>query len=146
MDDFNITNWRFKHLFKENLEPKSVEEVTSDIEEQPETETSKNENLVDEIGEFWMVLKPQPKDDVTEIFSEVDVFGFALMIANGLKPKDVIGIYIKRSDASRAAKEAIKQRDMNLKEMENAMTAYRESKKEVDNRKNAAKDLINRLK
>jgi hypothetical protein len=144
MEEFNMSDWRFKHLFVENKEPIGEQP----IEEQPIDEAAKHENLVDEIGEFWVVNKPGTKSVIEDILQEYDVFSFGkdYFGTEAKSPGSVLGVYVKRNDANRAAKEAIKQRDMNLKEMEGAMNDFRESKKSISDKKSKVKELINKFK
>jgi hypothetical protein len=142
MEEFNISNWRFRHLFTEGKEPIGEQP----IEEQPTDEVSKNEDLVDEIGEFWVVFKPTKNSVKEDILFETDMFGFGLMIKGGLKSNSILGIYKQKSDANRIATGLLKQRDMDLKEVEELMNDFRESKKSINDKKTIAKNLINKLK
>ena len=104
-------------------------------------------DLVDEIGKFFVVEKPKSKSDTTEdLVFESTLAYFANQIRGGLNEKDIIGFYIKRGDANRAAKEAVKAYESNLKEMEDAMEAFRAAKNDIKEKKAAAKEKIEKLK
>jgi hypothetical protein len=71
---------------------------------------------------------------------------FANQVRGGLDEKSVLGIYKQKSDARRAATEAIKAYETNLKEMEDAMEAFRGAKKDIEDKKATAKEKIQKLK
>ena len=104
-------------------------------------------DMVDEIGKFFVVEKPKSKSDTTEdLVFESTMTYFANQIRGGLNEKDIIGFYIKRGDANKAAKEAIEAYETNLKEMEEAMEAFRSAKNDIKEKKAAAKEKIQKLK
>ena len=115
---------------------KPVKEVTP-IEE-AETTT------VDEIGKFFVAKKPTSKNDkIEDLVVETSVLDFS---SKGLEPKKLLGIYKQKSDARRSATEAIKAYEMQLKEMEDAMEAFRGAKKDIEDKKAVAKEKIKKLK
>ena len=117
-------------------EEKTVKEVTP-IEE-AETTT------VDEIGKFFVAKKPTSKNDkIEDLVVETSVLDFS---SKGLEPKKLLGIYKQKSDARRSATEAIKAYEMQLKEMEDAMEAFRGAKKDIEDKKAVAKEEIKKLK
>ena len=117
-------------------EEKTVKEVTP-IEE-AETTT------VDEIGKFFVAKKPTSKNDkIEDLVVETSVLDFS---SKGLEPKKLLGIYKQKSDARRSATEAIKAYEMQLKEMEDAMEAFRGAKKDIEDKKAVAKEKIKKLK
>lgn len=123
-------------------------DLLNEIEENEATKIEEVEtNMVDEIGKFFVVEKPKSKEDTTEdIVFESTMTYFANQIRGGLNEKDIIGFYIKRGDANKAAKEAIEAYETNLKEMEDAMEAFRSAKKDIEEKKAAAKEKIQKLK
>ena len=117
----------------EEKETKQIDEVKID--------------MVDEIGKFFVVEKPKSKQDTTDdLVFESTMTYFANQIRGGLNEKDIIGFYIKRGDANKAAKEAIEAYETNLKEMEDAMEAFRAAKNDIKEKKAAAKEKIMKLK
>jgi uncharacterized protein YcbK (DUF882 family) len=121
------------------------------LREMEENETTQIDevkiDMVDEIGKFFVVEKPKSKGDTTEdLVFESTLAYFANQIRGGLNEKDIIGFYIKRGDANKAAKEAIKAYESNLKEMEDAMNDFREAKQVINDKKAAAKEKIMKLK
>jgi hypothetical protein len=115
---------------------KTIKEITP-IEE-AETTT------VDEIGKFFVAKKPTSKNDkIEDLVVETSVLDFT---SKGLEPKKLLGIYKQKSDARRVATEAIKAYELQLKEMEDAMEAFRGAKKDIEDKKAAAKEKIQKLK
>ena len=127
---------------------KKLLDLLNEIEEKQMTSIDEAEtNMVDEIGKFFVVEKPKSKGDTTEdLVFESTLAYFANQIRGGLNEKDIIGFYIKRGDANKAAKEAIKAYESNLKEMEDAMNDFREAKQVINDKKAAAKEKIMKLK
>jgi hypothetical protein len=117
-------------------EEKPVKEVTP-IEE-AETMT------VDEIGKFFVAKKPTSKNDkIEDLVVETSVLDFS---SKGLEPKKLLGIFKQKSDARRSATEAIKAYETQLKEMEDAMEAFRGAKKDIEDKKATAREKIQKLK
>ena len=127
---------------------KTLLDLLNEIEEKQMNPIDEAEtNMVDEIGKFFVVEKPKSKGDTTEdLVFESTLAYFANQIRGGLNEKDIIGFYIKRGDANKAAKEAIKAYESNLKEMEDAMNDFREAKQVINDKKAAAKEKIMKLK
>lgn len=123
-------------------------DLLNEIEEKQMTQIDEVEtSMVDEIGKFFVVEKPKRKDDkVDDIVFESTVAYFANQVRGGLNEKDVLGIYKQKSDARRAATEAIKEFETTLKEMEDAMEAFRGAKRDIEEKKAAAKEKIQKLK
>ena len=103
--------------------------------------------MVDEIGKFFVAEKPKSKEDkIEDLVFESTVLYFANQVRGGLKEENVLGIYKQKSDARRAAAEAIKQYETSLKEMEDAMEAFRSAKTDIEEKKKVAKEKIMKLK
>jgi chaperonin cofactor prefoldin len=103
--------------------------------------------MVDEIGKFFVTEKPTSKEDkIEDLVFESTVLYFANQVRGGLKEENVLGIYKQKSDARRAAAEAIKQYETSLKEMEDAMEAFRSAKTDIEEKKKVAKEKIMKLK
>jgi Arc/MetJ-type ribon-helix-helix transcriptional regulator len=112
-------------------EEKSVKEVAPVKEEAP--------SVVDEIGKFFQVKKPGKGMTKENMVCEVTVF-------DEIKMDETKGVYKNRSEANRHATEALKEYEMQLKEMEDAMEAFRGAKKDIEEKKAAAKEKIQKLK
>lgn len=127
---------------------KKLLDLLREMEEKETTQIDEVKiDMVDEIGKFFVVEKPKSKEDTTEdLVFESTMTYFANQIRGGLNEKDIIGFYIKRGDANKAAKEAIKAYETNLKEMEEAMNDFREAKKVINDKKAVAKEKIQKLK
>jgi hypothetical protein len=124
-------------LLRENLE-----EETMEVKEA----ISKNYDVVDEVGKFFVVTKPDTKSTKEDILFDADAFKFADKIKGGLKFENVLGMFKNKSDANRTATEALKARDTQIDELKTSMDDFRTSKKDIDEKKARAKDLINKLK
>jgi len=110
---------------------KPVKEVAPVKEAEP--------SVVDEIGKFFIVKKPgkgMTKDDMVQ---EATVF-------DEIKMDETKGVYKNRSEANRHATEALKEYEMQIKEMEDAMEAFRSAKKDIEEKKATAKEKIQKLK
>jgi hypothetical protein len=109
--------------------------------------TTKSFDVKDEVGKFFVVEKPRSKNTTMEdIVFESDVFYFANQIRGGLKFEDVIGLYKQKSDARREGMEVLKAYQSQLKEMEDAMEAFRTTKKDIEEKKKVAREKIEKLK
>ena len=124
-------------LLRENLE-----EETMEVKEA----ITKNYDVVDEVGKFFVVSKPGTKSTKEEIMFEADPFSLAERVKNGLTYENIMGMYKNKSDASRTATEALKARDTQIDELKTSMDEFRTSKKDIDDKKAKAKELIQRLK
>ena len=90
---------------------KKLLDLLNEIEENEVLKPIEEEtvNTVDEIGKFFVAEKPKSKNDkVDDLVFESTVLYFANQVRGGLNEKDVLGIYKQKSDARRAATEAIK--------------------------------------
>ena len=126
-------------ILKENYE---IEESPIEMKEV----ITKNYDVVDEVGKFFVVSKPGTKSTKEEIMFEADPFSLAERIKNGLTYENIMGMYKNKSDASRIATEVLKARDTQLDELKASMEEFRTSKKDIDEKKVKAKELIQKLK
>lgn len=110
------------------------------------SEAAKHPDLVDEVGKFFVVEKPSKDSTKDDILFQSDIFYFANQIKGGLHPEDVVGIYKNKSDANRIATELLKARDTQLDELKASMEEYRTTKKDIEDKKSKAKELIQKLK
>ena len=101
---------------------------------------------VDEIGKFFIVEKPTKDSEMEDVVYELTLPEFALQIKGGLEVKNILGVYKQKSDARRAGTEALKAYQDSIKEMKDAMEAFRTAKNEVADKKKAAAELIKKLK
>ena len=101
---------------------------------------------VDEIGKFFIVEKPTKDSEMGDVVYELTLPEFALQIKGGLEVKNILGVYKQKSDANRAGTEAMKAYQDTLKEMEDAMEAFRGAKKDIEEKKAIAKEKIQKLK
>ena len=124
-------------LLRENLE-----EETMEVKEA----ITKDYDVVDEVGKFFVVTKPDTKSTKEDILFDADAFKFADKIKGGLKFENVLGMFKNKSDASRTATEALKARDTQIDELKTSMDEFRTSKNEIADKKAKAKDLIKKLK
>ena len=124
-------------LLRENLE-----EETMEVKEA----ITKDYDVIDEVGKFFVVIKPNTKSTKEDILFDADAFKFADKIKGGLKFENVLGMFKNKSDASRTATEALKARDTQIDELKSSMDEFRTSKKDIDDKKTRAKELIQKLK
>jgi hypothetical protein len=120
-------------------------DLLNEIEEKEMDQIGEAETTaVDEIGKFFVAKKPSSKNDkIEDLVVESSVLDFA---SKGFDSKTIIGIYKQKSDARRAATEAIKAYETTLKEMEDAMEEFRSAKKDIENKKTVAREKIQKLK
>jgi hypothetical protein len=110
-----------------------------DLLNEGELEKNMNEGPIDEIGKFFVVKKPSKGMTKENMVMEATVF-------DEIKMEETKGVYKNKSEANRHATEALKEYDMMMKEVEDAMNEFRNSKKDIDEKKNKAKELIKKLK
>ena len=110
-----------------------------DLLNEGELEKDINEGPIDEIGKFFVVKKPSKGMTKENMVMEATVF-------DEIKMEETKGVYKNKSEANRHATEALKEYDMMMKEVEDAMNEFRNSKKDIDEKKNKAKELIKKLK
>ena len=96
-------------------------------------------SVIDEVGKFFVVKKPNKDSKKEGMVYEATVF-------DEIKMDETKGVYKNKSEANRHAAEALKEYDTQLKEMEDAMEAYRSAKKDIEEKKNSAKEKIQKLK
>ena len=103
---------QLRQLIKEELEAIQQEEYTP----------------IDEVGKFFVVRKPKGKMTKEDMVYEATIF-------DEIKRDETKGVYKNKSEANRHATEVLKEYDMQLKEMEDAMNEFREAKKVLMTRK-----------
>jgi len=94
---------------------------------------------VDEIGKFFVVMKPSQGSTKDDIMREVDVF-------ESIPRGKTLGVYKSKSDASRKATEAVLEYGRKIDELKAQMDDYRKSKSDIKEKQAAAKELIKKLK
>jgi hypothetical protein len=109
------------------------------IREEIEKITQEVYEPIDEMGKFYIVEKPKRGSKKEDIMRESTAF-------DEIIKDNTIGIYKQRSDANRAATEAIKEYETKLNELESQMEEFRKYKSELEEKKKKAKDTINNLK
>jgi len=114
------------------VEQKEKPTVKYDAKEEPTS-------VIDEVGKFFVVKKPSKDSKKEGMVYEATVF-------DEIKRDETKGVYKNKSEANRHAAEALKEYDMQLKEIEDAMEAYRSAKKDIEEKKNSAKEKIQKLK
>jgi len=131
---------------------KLYEEVQEEIIDAVDQETTeevvnaKSLGITDDIGKFFLVTRPTKDSTKEDIMTECDVFTFATKVKGGMAFEDVVGIYKQKSDAGREATQLIKDFKSELNELENEMTEYRKNKTDLDTKRKAAIERINKMK
>jgi len=92
---------------------KSFKEMLTKVEEAMSGKRVFDFSGVDEIGDFWVVIKPNEitETEVTEptdILFKADVFDIALQMEGGLKGSEIVGIYKSKGKAKKIAEKLIK--------------------------------------
>lgn len=123
----------FKSILKEVL-------IRENLTEEPKKE------IKDTLGKFFIVTKPSKKSKLEDILIELDLPGFMKQLKGGLTEEEIIGVFSLRGSAATFARDAIKDTESQLKEIENEMEEYRKGKLELDNKKAKAKEKILKLK
>jgi hypothetical protein len=124
----------FKKLIKEAIEEEA--EQIAEVQSIP----------VDEVGKFFIVEKPDQNSEMEDVVYELSLPEFALQIKGGLEVKNILGVYKQKSDARRAGTEALKAYQDSIKEMKDAMEAFRTAKSDIADKKKTAAELIKKLK
>jgi hypothetical protein len=116
-------------------------DLLSEVEKNETKKPIKEESpsVIDEVGKFFVVKKPNKGVTKEGMVYEATVF-------DEIKMDETKGVYKNKSEENRHATEALKEYDMQLKEMEDAMEAYRSAKKDIEEKKNSAKEKIQKLK
>ena len=94
---------------------------------------------IDEVGKFFVVMKPQRNSKKEDIMKEATVF-------DNIIPEHTLGVYKQKSDASRHATEALKEYETKMDELKASMEEFRNSKKDIEEKKSKAAELIKKLK
>ena len=102
--------------------------------------------LTDEIGKFFIVEKPKQNSKIEDIIKELNLAEFANYVKGGIEIKNILGAYKQKLDAKRAGSEALKEYESTLKEMEDAMESFRGAKKDIEDKKQLAKEKIQKLR
>lgn len=117
-------------------------DLLNEVEEKKDKKAIKEEDgptVVDEVGKFFVVKKPGKGMTKEGMVYEATVF-------DEIKMEETKGVYKNRSEANRHANEALMEYESQLKEMEEAMEAFRSAKKDIEEKKAAAKEKIQKLK
>jgi Arc/MetJ-type ribon-helix-helix transcriptional regulator len=116
-------------------------DLLSEVEKNEIKKPIKEESpsVIDEVGKFFVVKKPNKGVTKEGMVYEATVF-------DEIKIDETKGVYKNKSEANRHATEALKEYEMQLKEMEDAMEAFRSAKKDIEEKKSVAKEKIQKLK
>ena len=68
----------------------------------------------DEIGTFWVITKPTPESELTDILMETDISNMMLQSKGGLMDEGIIGVYKNGQKAKMIAQQLIQDRDAGL--------------------------------
>jgi hypothetical protein len=111
-----------KYIIKEALEATTMEMVEP----------------IDEIGTFMIVKKPKRGMAMEDIMQEVSIY-------DSIMKEEIIMATTNKSAARKRAKEALKEYEMQKTALKNEMEGYRSAKKDIEEKKTKAKELINKL-
>jgi hypothetical protein len=113
------------------------EEIQNVITEGKAEDT--NEKTIDEIGKFFVVKKPKSGMAKDEMVYEATVF-------HPIEEAETVGVYKNKSEANRIATTKLKEYEDRLKEIRSHMDEFRKTKKDIDDKKNKVKDLIQKAR
>jgi hypothetical protein len=94
---------------------------------------------IDEIGTFMIVKKPKRGMAMEDMMQEVSIY-------DSIMKEEIIMATTNKSAARKRAKEALKEYEMQKTALKNEMEGYRSAKKDIEEKKTKAKELINRLR
>jgi hypothetical protein len=97
---------------KKELKSKLLKENAEILDSQPESDY----NCDDQIGNFWIVKKAIKESTEDDMIQEVDIFGLAEMISQGLVKEDIVGLYKAEGKARSTSRKMLRTRDGELKE------------------------------
>ena len=112
-----------KYIIKEALEAPTMEMIEP----------------IDEIGTFMIVKKPKKGMAMEDMLQEVSIY-------DSIMKEEIIMATTNKSAARKRAKEALKEYEMQKTALKNEMEGYRSAKKDIEEKKTKAKELINRLR
>ena len=112
-----------KYIIKEALEATTMEMVEP----------------IDEIGTFMIVKKPKRGMAMEDMLQEVSIY-------DSIMKEEIIMATTNKSAARKRAKEALKEYEMQKTALKNEMEGYRSAKKDIEEKKTKAKELINKLR
>jgi hypothetical protein len=94
---------------------------------------------IDEIGTFMIVKKPKRGMAMEDMMQEVSIY-------DSIIKEEIIMATTNKSAARKRAKEALKEYEMQKTALKNEMEGYRSAKKDIEEKKTKAKELINKLR
>ena len=94
---------------------------------------------IDEIGTFMIVKKPKKGMAMEDMMQEVSIY-------DSIMKEEIIMATTNKSAARKRAKEALKEYEMQKTALKNEMEGYRSAKKDIEEKKTKAKELINKLR
>jgi hypothetical protein len=112
-----------KYIIKEALEATTMEMIEP----------------IDEIGTFMIVKKPKRGMAMEDMMQEVSIY-------DSIMKEEIIMATTNKSAARKRAKEALKEYEMQKTALKNEMEGYRSAKKDIEEKKTKAKELINKLR
>jgi hypothetical protein len=116
-------------------------ELKNLIKEALEAETLEMKEPYNEIGEIILVMKPKRGMSMDDMVRPASIF-------DQIDMNEISGAYMSsnKSAARKAAKDALKEYEMQKEALKREMEEYRTAKKEIEEKKSKAKELIMKLK
>jgi len=59
--------------------------------------------MTDEVGEFWVVTRPNESSELEDIFFKSSAYNLVLQGRGGLHPNDIVGVYKNEKKARKVA-------------------------------------------
>ena len=115
-------------------------ELKSLIKEALEAEIMEMKEPYNEIGEIILVMKPMRGMSMDDMIRPASIY-------DTINMNEIVGAYMNsnKSTARKAAKEAMKAYEMQKEALKNEMEGYRSAKKDIEEKKAKAKELIMKL-
>ena len=116
-------------------------ELKNLIKEALEAETIEMKEPYNEIGEIILVMKPKRGMSMDDMVRPASIY-------DQIDMNEIAGAYTSnnKSAARKAAKLAMKEYEMQKEALKREMDEYRTAKKEIEEKKSKAKELIMKLK
>ena len=111
------------------------------IKEALEVETMEMKEPYNEIGEIILVMKPRRGVSMDDMIRPASIY-------DNIDMNEIVAAYTSnnKSAARKAAKLAMKEYEMQKEALKREMDEYRTAKKEIEEKKSKAKELIMKLK
>lgn len=145
-EDWKDEDTNENKTINENMN-KNKYSLTRLIKESVEEKGTTKSDIPDEIGEFYIVIKPKSKESVIDdVLHKVTINSAFLEGDVEISKDEVLGIFKSKPKATKLAKSLLKEFDDQLEEVEGAMDEFRTHNKGLDEKRKVAKEKIMSIK